>query len=195
MSTKSYDAGIVGGDSAGASRGARRRATSHTGGGRTNPADALGPGAVAPDFELRAGPERTLSLADFRGRPLVLAFYPADWSPVCGDQMALYNQVLPEFRRHGAEIVGISVDGAWCHLAFAADRNLHFPLLADFEPKGAVARQYGVYSYETGESKRALFVLDGGGVIRWSYVSPVDVNPGADGILTALEVMTGRVAA
>jgi peroxiredoxin len=124
-----------------------------------------------------------------------MAFYPADWSPVCGDQMALYNQVLPEFQRHGAEIVGISVDGAWCHAAFAADRNLHFPLLADFEPKGEVARRYGVYDAETGESKRALFVLDGEGVIRWSYVSPVDLNPGADGILTALETLAAETPA
>jgi peroxiredoxin (alkyl hydroperoxide reductase subunit C) len=149
---------------------------------------------AAPDFELRAGPERSVSLADFRGRPLVMAFYPADWSPVCSDQMALYNEVLPEFQRYGAEIVGISVDGVWCHRAFATDRKLRFPLLADFEPKGEVSRRFGVYDCATGESKRALFVLDGDGVIRWSYVSPVDVNPGADGILAALEAMEARAA-
>jgi peroxiredoxin len=161
----------------------------------TQPADALPPGTAAPDFELDAAPKRSVSLSDFRGRPLVMAFYPADWSPVCGDQMALYNQVLPEFQRHGAELVGISVDGAWCHAAFAADRNLHFPLLSDFEPKGEVARQYGVYDAATGESKRALFVLDGEGVIRWSYVSPIDLNPGADGILTALEALAAKTPA
>jgi peroxiredoxin len=160
-----------------------------------HPRDALQPATAAPDFELRAGPERSLSLSDLRGRPLIMAFYPADWSPVCSDQMALYNQLLPEFQRYGAEIVGISVDGVWCHLAFATDRNLHFPLLSDFEPKGEVARHYGVYDAETGESKRALFVLDGGGVIRWSYVSPVDVNPGADGILTALEAFAAPAPA
>ena len=71
---------------------------------------------------------------------MILAFYPADWSPVCGDQMALYNEVLPEFQDYGAELLGISVDGVWCHAAFARDRKLHFPLLADFEPKGDVAR-------------------------------------------------------
>jgi peroxiredoxin len=130
-----------------------------------------------------------LSLADFRGRPLIMAFYPADWSPVCTDQLALYNQVLPEFQRYGAELVGISVDGVWCHQAFASDRNLHFPLLADFEPKGAVAKRYGVYDDSIGESRRALFVVDGAGVIRWSYVSPVDINPGADGILAALDAL------
>jgi peroxiredoxin len=161
----------------------------------TQPADALQPETAAPDFELHAGPERSLSLSDFRGRPLIMAFYPADWSPVCSDQMALYNQVLPEFQRYGAEIGGISVDGAWCHAAFAADRNLHFPLLSDFEPKGEVAKRYGVYDYATGESKRALFVLDGRGVIRWSYVSPVDVNPGADGILSALDAIAASAAA
>jgi peroxiredoxin len=116
-----------------------------------------------------------------------LAFYPADWSPVCGDQMALYNQVLPTFDAYGARVLGISVDGAWCHRAFAEARNLRFPLLADFEPKGEVARRYGAYDPQTGESKRALFVIDKNGVIAWSYLSPIDVSPGADGILDALE--------
>jgi peroxiredoxin len=118
---------------------------------------------------------------------VILAFYPADWSPVCGDQMALYNEVLPEFRKFGAELLGISVDGAWCHGAFAENRHLHFPLLADFEPKGAVARQYGAYRAADGFCERALFVIDKKGVIAWSYCSPIGVNPGADGILQALE--------
>jgi len=118
---------------------------------------------------------------------VVLAFYPADWSPVCGDQMALYNEVRDEFARFGAQLIGISVDGAWCHAAFAQDRKLHFPLLADFEPKGEVARRYGVYRDGDGTSERALFVIDADGTIRWSYVSPLGVNPGADGILDALE--------
>jgi peroxiredoxin len=106
--------------------------------------------------------------------------------------MALYNQVLPEFHKHRAVLLGVSVDGSWCHAAFARDRNLHFPLLADFEPKGAVARAYGVYRALDGESERALFVIDAQGVIRWSYVSPVGINPGADGILTALEALDAR---
>jgi len=103
--------------------------------------------------------------------------------------MALYNEILPEFRRSNAELIGISVDGVWCHAAFARDRKLHFPLLADFEPKGAVAKRYGVYRRHDGTSERALFVLDAQGVIRWSFVSPVGINPGADGILTALEAL------
>jgi peroxiredoxin len=152
----------------------------------------LAPGAVAPDLKLHSTPDQMVSLNDFRGAPVILAFYPADWSPVCGDQMALYNQILPEFRRLKAQLVGISVDGAWCHAAFAKDRNLHFPLLADFEPKGAVARKYGVYRQQDGCSERALFVIDSRGVIAWSFVSPVGVNPGADGILTALEDLTPK---
>ncbi|HEX3927074.1 MAG TPA: redoxin domain-containing protein [Gemmatimonadales bacterium] len=151
---------------------------------------ALEAGTPAPAFTLPATPDQNVSLSDFRGHPLIIAFYPADWSPVCGDQMALYNEILPEFHRYHASLVGISVDGAWCHGAFAADRKLHFPLLADFEPKGAVARAYGVYREEDGTTERALFVVDGNGIIRWSYVSPVGVNPGADGILEALEAMT-----
>jgi peroxiredoxin len=144
-------------------------------------------GTPAPDFTLPVTPDQHISLAELRGRPVILAFYPADWSPVCGDQMALYNQVLPEFTRLGAELLGISVDGSWCHRAFAEERHLHFPLLADFEPKGEVARRYGVYREAEGTSERALFVIDAEGIIRWSYCSPVGVNPGADGILDALE--------
>ncbi len=139
----------------------------------------LGPGTRAPDFALNATPDQTLRLSELRGRPVILVFYPADWSPVCGDQVALYNEILPEFREYGAEILGISVDGVWCHAAFARDRNLHFPLLADFEPKGAVARLYGAYREQEGTSERALFV---------------PVNPGADGILNALESLAGKSA-
>jgi peroxiredoxin len=146
-------------------------------------------GQPAPDFEIPATPDQKVSLANFRGKRIILAFYPADFSPVCGDQMALYNAVLPEFHKLGAELLGISVDGAWCHAAFVAARKLHFPVLADFEPKGAVARTYGAYREHEGTSERALFVIDEKGIIRWSYCSPVGVNPGADGILNALEAM------
>ena len=148
-------------------------------------------GTKAPDFSLNSTPDQKVNLSDFRGNPVILAFYPADWSPVCGDQMTLYQAVLPEFQRFKAELLGISVDGAWCHVAFAKERKLHFPLLADFEPKGEVARAYGVYVKDAGVSGRALFVLDESGVIRWSYLSPIGVNPGADGILTALEGLKG----
>ena len=146
-------------------------------------------GRVAPDFRLRVTPDQSLSLSEMRGRHVIVAFYPADWSPVCGDQMALYNEVLPEFQKFGAELIGISVDGAWCHAAYAKDHNLHFPLAADFEPKGAVARAYGVYRDKEGFCERALFVIDKNGVITWSHCSPILVNPGADGILQALEAL------
>jgi len=149
--------------------------------------DILPPGTPAPDFTLRVTPTPKLSLSDLRGKPVILAFYPADWSPVCGDQMGLYNEVLPEFQKHEAALLGVSVDGAWCHAAFAQARGYRFPLLADFEPKGEVARAYGVYRSEGGVSERALFVIDKDGVIAWSYCSPIAVNPGADGILDALE--------
>jgi peroxiredoxin len=147
-------------------------------------------GDTAPDFTLPSTPDQKVSLSEFRGQPVVLVFYPADWSPVCGDQLALYNELLPEFSASGAQIIGISVDGIWCHIAFGKDRKYHFPLLSDFEPKGAVARQYGVYREHDGESERALFVIDAVGVIRWSHVSPIGINPGADGILKALDSFT-----
>lgn len=151
-------------------------------------------GTAAPDFTLRSTPDQFVSLHEFRGRPVVLAFYPADWSPVCGDQMTFYNEILAEFQSFDAELLGISVDGAWCHAAFAHDRKLHFPLLADFEPKGAVARSYGVYRGADGICERALFVIDATGTVRWSHVSPVGVNPGAAGILAALEALDSKGA-
>ena len=158
------------------------------------PADAgvLTVGAKIPDFRLPVSPDRKMSRSELLGRPAILAFYPADWSPVCGDQVVLYNEVLPEFERYGARLLGISVDGPWCHRAFAESRKLRFPLLSDFEPKGAFARACGVYRAGDGTSERALFVADSEGTVRWSYVSPIDVNPGADGILEALEKLDSK---
>jgi len=172
----------------------------------------LGPGVPAPEFKLRSTqslrpdretgapgfklqtlpPEQFISLSELRGRPVILVFYPADWSPVCGDQVVLYNELLPEFQRFNAALLGVSVDSFWCHSAFAKDRKLRFPLLSDFERKGAVAHSYGAYRQQDGFSERALFVIDAQGTIRWSYLSPLDVNPGADGILEALEALESK---
>jgi peroxiredoxin len=152
----------------------------------------LAAGTNAPGFNLHVTPDQVLSFDELKGKPLILAFYPADWSPVCGDQLAVYNELLPEFRRHHAELLGISVDGVWCHEAYAKARHLHFPLLADFHPKGQVARSYGAYRESDGVCERALFVIDGDGRISWSYLSPIAVNPGADGILEALEGLAER---
>jgi peroxiredoxin len=132
-----------------------------------SPSTVLQPGTAAPVFTLHTTPDQTVSLTDFRGRPVILTFYPADWSPVCGDQVVLYNEMLPELRLNDdAALIGISVDGVWSHLAFARDRKLKFPLVADFEPKGTVARRYGAYRRHDGDRERALFVLDGAGIIR-----------------------------
>ena len=139
----------------------------------------LGSGTRAPDFHLRSTPNESIALSDFRGRPVVLAFYPADWSPVCTDQMSLYQEVSPLFKEYDAGMLGISVDGVWCHLAFAKDRGIHYPLLADFEPKGEVSRMYQSYREGEGVSERALYVIDPDGMVHWSYISPVGVNPGA----------------
>lgn len=156
------------------------------------PTGPLPAGAPAPDFVLPCEPDRSLSLRELLGRPVVLAFYPADWSPVCGDQMALFNERLPEFERFNATLLGISVDGVWCHAAFARERQLRFPLLSDFEPKGEVARAYGVYRDADGISERALFVIDPDGAVGWSYLSPIAVNPGVDGALGALVALAGE---
>ena len=144
-------------------------------------------GTIAPEFTLLATPDQKFSLSGFKGKRIILAFYPADWSAVCSDQMSLYNEALDYFNQENAILIGISVDGKWCHVAFKNDRKLHFPLLSDFEPKGAVSKLYDVYDEQTGESKRALYVIDEDGIIRWNYLSPADINPGADGILRALD--------
>ena len=144
-------------------------------------------GMKAPDFSLKSTLDQEVSLKDFLGKPVILAFYPADFSPVCGSELTLFNEVLPEFKKYDAQLFGISVDNIWSHLAFAKERNLHFPLLSDFNPKGKVSRMYNAYQEEDGLSKRALYVIDKDGVIAWGYISPIGINPGADGILNALE--------
>lgn len=149
-------------------------------------------GTAAPDFELNCTPDQKIKLSDLKGKRVILAFYPADWSPVCGDQMALYNETLKFFHNKNAEILGISVDSKWCHMAFSQDRKLHFPLLADFEPKGEVSKLYGAYDTVEGESLRALYVLDEEGIIRWNFLSLTGMNPGADGILDALDEMDNK---
>src|SRR5690242_13387715 len=96
----------------------------------------LKPGTQAPEFNLLRTPDQRLSLSELRGQPVVLIFYPADWSPVCGDELALFNELLSEFKEYDVQLVGISVDQSWCHVAYSKDRNLRYPLIADFEPKG-----------------------------------------------------------
>lgn len=160
----------------------------------SHPESALAAGTPAPDFSLRATPDQSVSLSELRGHPVVLIFYPADWSPVCTDELAVFNQLLPEFQRMDAVVLGISVDGVWSHTAFSSNRNLHFELLSDFEPKGAVARKYGVYREQEGFSERATFVVDKDGIIAWSEVSPVGINPGAAGPLQAVEKLSGQTA-
>ncbi len=147
----------------------------------------LATGIQAPEFELNSTPDQKVKLSELLGKKVILAFYPADWSPVCGDEMALFNETLKLFSKHNAQLLGISVDSIWSHLAFTQNRKFHFPLLSDFQPKGEVAKMYGVYDEKLGEAQRALFVLDEKGMIAWNYLSPVGINPGADGILDALE--------
>ncbi len=151
------------------------------------PSAILPAGTPAPDFSLPATPDQRLSLSELRGRPVVLVFYPADWSPVCGDELAVFNEAIPLFKPKQVQVLGISVDSSWCHQAFIQARKLHFDLLADYEPKGEVSRAYGAYDDKAGCSKRALFLIDAEGKIAWSYLSPVAVNPGVDGVLDALD--------
>jgi peroxiredoxin len=148
------------------------------------------PGEQAPDFTLPDQDGKPISLADLRGRTVVLAFYPADFSPVCTDQLSVYQEVLGELEERGVKLLGVSVDGAYCHKAFRSHLNLSFPLLADFHPKGEVAKAYGVWSEDYGVSGRALVMIDPEGVVRWSYASPALEVPGANLIFDALDERT-----
>jgi peroxiredoxin len=154
-----------------------------------HPKDILGAGATAPDFALHRSPDETIGLSTLRGKPVVLVFYPADWSAVCGDELNVFNEAESLLAAADAEVLGISVDGVWCHRAFVADRGFRFALLSDFEPKGEVSARYGAYDFHAGTSRRALFVIDESGLIAWSHLSPVDVNPGVDGVLDALDAL------
>jgi peroxiredoxin len=146
------------------------------------------PGTPAPDFTLRDQDGKEVSLADLRGETVVLAFYPLDFSPVCTDQLNVYQEVLPELEARGARLFGISVDSAFCHKAFQQHLGVSFPLLADFEPKGEVARKYGVYIDERGHNQRALVLIGPDGVVRWSHKSPSPLEiPGANLIFDALD--------
>ncbi len=147
-------------------------------------------GTKAPDFRLNSTPDQELALEELKGKNVVLVFYPADWSPVCSDEMSLFAASQKLFEKHNAIILGISVDSKWSHMAFAKERKLGFPLLADFEPKGAMSEKYGVYDKQKGHSKRAIYLIDEEGIIRWSHLSPEGMNPGVDGALDALEELT-----
>jgi peroxiredoxin len=153
---------------------------------------ALEEGAKAPDFTLEGSSGRfTLSEALKKHRFVMLSFFPLAFSPVCTDEMAVFQEVQDEFERLGAITVGISVDSGYVQAEFARKNNITFPLLADFHPKGAVARKYGVMR-DDGIAERALFIVDSGGVIRYSYVSELRVNPGADRLLEKLEELEGK---
>jgi peroxiredoxin len=155
----------------------------------TQPTSALTKGDVAPEFALAATPDQMVRLSEIRG-PVVLIFYPADWSPVCGDELSMFEAAVGLFADHGAQLIGISVDSSWCHLAYKVDRKLSFPLLADFHPKGAVAKSYGVFRDDDDTTERAIFVLDAQHKVAWSYVSPVGISPGVNGALRAVEALS-----
>src|SRR6266498_4085998 len=147
----------------------------------------LAPASIAPDFTLPSTLTNSMSLTDLQGSPVILVFYPGDFTPICTDQLTLYNELLSLFGEFDAQLLAISVDNLESHVAFSADRKLDFPLLADSDPLGEVARRYGVFDEESQTCERALYVIDRTGRISWSYLSPREVNPGADGILRALE--------
>jgi peroxiredoxin len=146
-------------------------------------------GTPAPDFTLPQTPSSRFALHSLHGHPVVLVFYPVDWEPLSRDQLVLFQKFAVEFARLGARLLGISVDSIYCHAAFAREAQLRFPLLADFQPRGEVARRYGVYRDGQGVCARALVVLDRQGTVRFSHAYPDFFNPGVDDVLTTLEAL------
>jgi peroxiredoxin len=156
-------------------------------------ANGLASGQRAPELDLPATPDgRRIKLADHQDCPVVLVFYPGDFTPVCTSELGLFNELLPELGGMGAKVFGISCDSIWAHFAYARELNLQLPLLSDFHPKGEASRRYQVYRDDIGTCERALVAIDGRGVILWTEVAPLEVNPGADGVIEVLEHMTGK---
>ena len=149
---------------------------------------------IAPPVALRCSQHCAATLDDYRGKTLVLVFYVADWHPVCTGQLERYRDFAPEFERLGAEVVAISPDSVWSHASFARAHGLTFPLLSDDSPRGAVARAYGVDEGEGAPHRRGLFVVDPAGVVTWSATFPELIDPGIDGVLTALEALKPAAA-
>ena len=146
------------------------------------------PGAVAPGFTLPDQDLKEVSLSDYRGKHVVIAFYPADFSPVCNDQLSIYQEVLSEIEGRGAGLFGISVDGPFCHAAFREKLGLEMPLLSDFHPKGEVSEAYGALIHERGHANRSLVLVDPEGIVAWSHASPTPLEiPGANLIFDALD--------
>ena len=144
-------------------------------------------GDQAPDFTLRDQDGEEVSLADYRGRKLLLVFYPGDFSPLCSDQLSIYQEIKPELTGKGVEMVGISVDSFFAHKAFQEKLGIDTTLLSDFEPKGEVARAYGSYFEPMGFASRTLVLVDEDGVVAWAYESPNPGEfPGANVIFDAL---------
>lgn len=145
------------------------------------------PGTTAPDFTLPDQDGTPVSLSEFAGHKLVLCFYPADFSPVCTDQLSVYQEVKAEIEAQGATLVGVSVDHQWAHGAFREKLGIDFPLLADFHPKGEMSRAYGAYIEDRGHTNRSLVLVDEEGVVRWVHESPSPLEiPGANLIFDAL---------
>jgi peroxiredoxin (alkyl hydroperoxide reductase subunit C) len=150
----------------------------------------ISPGTPAPDFSLPNHEGRPVRLSDFRGRKLVLAFYPLDFSPVCTDQLSVYQEVLDRIEEQGATLVGVSVDSSWAHRAFRKQLGLSISLLSDFEPKGEMTRSYGAYLDAVGHGNRSLVLIDEEGIVQWVHESPTPAEiPGANLIFDALSTV------
>lgn len=146
-------------------------------------------GTIVPDFKLKSTENTFISLIDLKGKPAILVFYPGDNTPVCTNQLSLYNEIQTQglFNDYNAQIIGISVNDIHSHYLFVKNLGLTFPLLADDDPLGRVTKAFGVFNEKSQQSERALFVLNAEGKIHWSYVAPINVNPGAEGIFQALD--------
>jgi len=147
---------------------------------------AIAVGQAAPDFSLKDQNQKDVKLSDYRGKNVVIVFYPLDWSPVCTNEHACFVNDMKQFEKLNAQVLGLSVDSVWSHKAFAEKMGIRYPLLADFQPRGAVASKFGVYLEEKGITGRAIAIVDRGGKIAWFKQYDIPTVPDMKEVAEAL---------
>ncbi len=144
-------------------------------------------GQAAPEFTLKDQSQKEVKLSDFKGKKnVVLMFYPLDWSPVCTNEHACVVNDMKKFDSLDAQILGLSVDSVWSHKAYAEKMGINYPLLADFQPRGAVADKFGMFLADKGITGRAIAIINKDGNVAWFKQYDIPTLPAIDEVAQAL---------
>jgi len=156
---------------------------------------AIAVGQTAPDFSLKDQHDKDVRLSDFAGKQnVVLVFYPLDWSPVCTNEHACFVNDMKRFETLDAAVLGVSVDSAWSHKAYAEKMGIKYSLLADFNPRGGMAGKYGVYLAEKGIAGRAIVIVGKDGKVAWVKNYDIPVVPDVAEVASALQQVKAATA-